>query len=241
MKEKVMNTVLFDLDGTLLPMDQEIFINSYMEAIARKIAPMGFEPKSLMKAIWIGTEDMVKNDGSMTNEERFWKIFADVLGKDIIEKKPYFDEFYKNEFKELGKIFTPNPMAAKCIDTLKEKGYTLAAATNPLFPRAATLARMEWARVNPESFELITSYEKSCFCKPNLNYYREVLDKLGKKPEECMMVGNDVAEDMCVSELGIDTYLLTDTLINKDEKDVSQFKNGDFAALYDYLKLLPEV
>jgi len=236
-----MNTVLFDLDGTMLPMEQEDFINGYMGAITKKFAPMGYAPKALMKAIWTGTEAMVKNDGTMTNEERFWQVFASILGNDIIEKKPDFNEFYKNEFKNVGKIFTPNPLAQKCVDILKEKGYTVAAATNPLFPLTATLARMEWAQIKPESFALITSYETSCFCKPNLNYYREVLDKLGKKTKECLMVGNDVAEDMCTDELGMDTFLLVDHLINKEKKDISIFRNGNYAGLYDYLKHLPKV
>ena len=32
-----MNTVLFDLDGTLLPMDQDEFIRLYMEGLARRV------------------------------------------------------------------------------------------------------------------------------------------------------------------------------------------------------------
>ena len=30
--------VLFDLDGTLLPMDMDVFINSYFGLLARKLA-----------------------------------------------------------------------------------------------------------------------------------------------------------------------------------------------------------
>ena len=69
-----MKTVLFDLDGTLLPMDQDEFIKAYFGGIATKLAPYGYEPDKLIKGIWTGTKAMVMNDGAMTNEERFWHI-----------------------------------------------------------------------------------------------------------------------------------------------------------------------
>ena len=35
-----LDTVLFDLDGTLLPMDQDVFIKAYFGRLARKLAPL---------------------------------------------------------------------------------------------------------------------------------------------------------------------------------------------------------
>ena len=63
-----MKTVLFDLDGTLLPMDQDVFIRAYFGGLAQKLAPLGYEPKQLLDAVWAGTGAMVKNDGSRTNQ-----------------------------------------------------------------------------------------------------------------------------------------------------------------------------
>ena len=37
-----MKTILFDLDGTLLPMDQDAFVKYYMGLFAQKMAPHGF-------------------------------------------------------------------------------------------------------------------------------------------------------------------------------------------------------
>ena len=50
-------TVLFDLDGTLLPMDQSVFAQDYFGRLARKLAPYGYEPKKLIEAVWAGTEE----------------------------------------------------------------------------------------------------------------------------------------------------------------------------------------
>ena len=74
----VITTVLFDLDGTLLPMDQDTFTHGYFKLLAAKLAPHGYEPKQLVEAIWTGTEAMVRNDGSRTNEAAFWNKFASI-------------------------------------------------------------------------------------------------------------------------------------------------------------------
>ena len=59
------------------------------------------------------------------------------------------------------------------------------------------------------------------------------------------MIGNDVDEDLCSAKLGFDTYLITDTIVNRDNKDYSDYKNGSFVGIlqrfsskaieYDYI------
>ncbi len=237
-----LNTFIFDLDGTLLPMpDQELFLDTYFSALTKKLEKEGLEPQGLMKAIWKSTEAMVKNDGSMTNEERFWQTFCRVFGDEGRKLEPIFDHFYRNEFCEAKNTTSQHPYAKECIRILKEKGYQIVVATNPLFPRIATHTRMGWAGLDPEDFELITTYENSSYCKPNLNYYREILSIIGKTPEQCIMVGNDVKEDMCVAELGMDTYLLKDCIICSEDLDLSQLKQGSFEDLYELIKGLPNL
>lgn len=64
-------TVVFDLDGTLLPMDQEVFTQSYFSHLCAALAPHGYDPHQLTKAVWAGTRAMVCNDGQATNETVF--------------------------------------------------------------------------------------------------------------------------------------------------------------------------
>ena len=52
--EKI-TTVLFDLDGTLIPFDQKEFIESYLYLISKKFVPMGYDKDMLIKALWDGT------------------------------------------------------------------------------------------------------------------------------------------------------------------------------------------
>ena len=46
--EKKIKAIFFDLDGTLLPMDQDVFIKAYFGALAKKLAPRGYAPDALI-------------------------------------------------------------------------------------------------------------------------------------------------------------------------------------------------
>lgn len=235
-----MNTFIFDLDGTLLPMqNQELFVETYFKALAKKIVPYGLDPQELIKAVWAGTKSMIKNDGSMTNEERFWEVFCSILGEEIRKLESVFEDFYLNEFSAAKSTTKMNPIAGECIQLLKEKGYRLVLATNPIFPRVATYTRIQWAGLNPEDFELITSYENSSYCKPNLEYYKAILDTIGATPQECRMVGNDVKEDMGVIQLGMEAFLLKDCIINTEDIDIKNLDQGSFEDLLEMVKHLP--
>ena len=89
--------IFFDLDGTLLPMDQEVFTKGYFHLLAGKLAPYGYQPQPLIDAIWSGTAAMVKNDGSRRNEEAFWQKFYSIFGEKSLQDKPLFEEFYRCE------------------------------------------------------------------------------------------------------------------------------------------------
>lgn len=231
-------TVLFDLDGTLLPMDQDVFVKEYFGRIAAKLAPQGYDPKKLVETIWRGTGAMVKNDGSKTNEEAFWELAVCVYGNQILKDKHFFDEFYEEEFDKIKAVCGYHPAAAQIVYGLKEKGYRVALATNPIFPARATQWRIRWAGLTPEDFSLYTTYENSRYCKPNLRYYQSILEQLNVAPEECLMVGNDVGEDMVATQLGMQVFLLTDCLINKENTDISRYPHGDMDALKGYLETL---
>ena len=228
--------VLFDLDGPLLPMDQERFTEIYFTNLAIKAAPLGYEPKSLVKHIWAGTAAMVKNDGSRINEQAFWDTFCGIYGPDAINHKPIFDEFYSNEFCKAKEACGFAPEADKVIKLLKAKGKGVVLATNPLFPSVATRNRASWAGLSISDFLLYTTYENSCYCKPNPKYYIEICEKLKLDPKECLMVGNDVTEDMVAETLGMKVFLLTDCIINKKNKDISAYPHGGFKELKQFIE-----
>lgn len=128
----MLTTILFDLDGTLLPMDQEVFVKDYLNRLAAKMIPYGYDPQMLVKAVWRGTGAMVANDGRKTNEAVFWETFADMFGQDDLEDVPLYDEFYETEFQECRHSCGFQPAAAETIRTLHAMGYRTVLATNPL-------------------------------------------------------------------------------------------------------------
>lgn len=219
-------------------MDNEAFTMGYFRLLAAKLSPHGYEPKQLVDAIWAGTAAMVKNDGTRSNEDAFWKKFAGVYGEKALADKPLFDEFYENDFQTAKAFCGVNPKAAETVHTLKEMGLRAALATNPIFPAVATESRIRWAGLEPEDFELRTTYENIGYCKPNPDYYREIAARLGVRPEECLMVGNDVTEDMVAESIGMQVFLLTDCLINKERKNIAKYPRGSFNQLMQFIDTL---
>lgn len=227
-------TVLFDLDGTLLPMDKDVFVNKYFSTLAAYLAPHGYNSEKLIDTVWKGTGAMIENDGSSTNETKFWCAFADAFGEAALKDKPLFDYFYEHIFGEIQSVCGFDKRSAETVRMLKERGLRVGLATNPIFPKAATGARIRWAGLDTSDFDIITTYESSSYCKPNPNYYVEVCDKLSVDPEECLVVGNDVLEDMVAEKLGMKVFLLTDYLINKPGTDINRYPNGSFPELIKY-------
>lgn len=234
----MIKNILFDLDGTLLPMDQDKFANGYFSRLVKKLAPLGYDPKKTVDGIWAGTAAMVKNNGDCTNEQAFWNKFGEIFGEKAIKDKPVFDEYYRVEFQDVKTDCGFNTQAAGTVKKLKKDGFKLILATNPIFPAVATESRIKWAGLDKDDFLLYTTYENSHYCKPNPDYYREICEKLSLNPTECLMVGNDAEEDAAAEKLGMKVFLLTDCLINKKGKDISGYPHGGFKELDKYINIL---
>lgn len=237
----LIKTVLFDLDGTLLPLDEQKFIETYFNLLGKKFYSLGYPPKTMLQAVWAGTEAMVNNDGRKTNEDVFWEVFENKTNIKRSSIESEFIHFYNNQFDFVKDSTNPNDAYVTMINQLKDKGYQLVLATNPIFPEIATKKRMAWANLETSLFSLITTYENSFYAKPNPNYYSSICQELSLTFEECLMVGNDVNEDMIVKEMGMQVFLLTDCLNNKNNIDISQFPNGNLTILQDYLEKLPNI
>jgi len=227
--------ILFDMDGTLLPMDIDEFTKGYFKLLCKKFVPLGYDRDELIKAVWDATGAMVANDGTRTNEEVFWEAFGTHMDGRAVKDRGLFDEFYENEFGGARDFCGFDPAMAAFIRKVRNAGYRTAVATNPIFPMTALRQRLEWAGLDPDGFELITAYENSGYCKPNPAYYTEIAQKLGVDPGQCLMVGNDAREDLAAGKAGMDVFLLTTCLLNRDEIDISAYDHGDLEALEKYI------
>lgn len=228
-------TILFDLDGTLLPMDQDQFTNAYFKLLSKKMAAHGYLPEQLIQGVWAGTLEMLKNNGERTNEEVFWQKFTEIFGEKVRADKALFEDFYQKDFQMVKDFCGFNPKSAEIVKKLKEKGYRVVLATNPIFPAIATESRIRWVGLEPEDFEFYTTYENTSYSKPNPEYFRFLIEKLNLNPEECLMIGNDVADDLAALKVRIPVFILTDCLINKENVDISNYPQGSLDELWQYI------
>ena len=234
---KMYQAILFDLDGTLLPMDNDEFIKGYLSLLAKELTAYGYNSKELVSAMWKGVESMVKNNGVRYNNLEFWDTFASLMGERVYNDIPIFDEFYNNDFNKAISLTNPTHLAKEAVQLAKEKADKVILATNPFFPEVAVNARMEWAGLLPNDFHYITHYENSKFCKPNPKYYLEIAEKMGITPQKCLMVGNNTKEDIWAGQAaGFDTYLITDCIIKDGE--APKTKQGSFQNLVEFLEKL---
>ena len=236
----MIGTILFDLDGTLLPMDIDEFTAVYFEELLRDLVPLGIDGERLTAAVWRGTAAMFKNDGSRLNSEAFWETFKLAypdLGEDALSA---FDRFYAEGFDRIKRVTHPDPRAAQVMREVARRGFRAALATSPIFPPEAARKRLAWAGLDPRDFELITSFENSRYAKPSAGYYLDIARTLGVAPEECLMVGNNVQEDMAAREVGMEVFLLTDCLLNPDGGDITVYPHGSFPELLDLIASLPK-
>lgn len=236
----MINTILFDLDGTLLPMDMKAFEKLYFGAMSGYLGDL-IGPKELVSKIWASTNVMINNVEHRTNEEVFMEDFKTRIDGDIEVYKARFHKFYDEEFIKAKAAVFESKLMQESIKLLKEKGYKLVIATNPLFPLKAILHRIRWAGFQPSEFEYITSYEQNHYCKPHLKYYEEILTEIEKTPEECMMVGNDVQEDIIAGKLGLKTFLIKDCLLHRTDDETAADYEGDYESFYEFVKSLPAV
>ena len=103
-------------------------------------------------------------------------------------------------------------------DDLAKTGLKLVLASNPIFPMEVQCQRLGWAGLSHIPFHFITHIENMSFCKPRVEYYQQICQKIHEPPESCLMVGNDSINDMVAARAGLSTYLTTDV---KDDDSAS--------------------
>lgn len=231
--------ILFDMDGTLVPMDEDLFLKLYLTELAKEMIPHGVMPEQMQPAVWKGVGAMVKNDGSRTNEEAFWATFRALVPQEEQAAKALYEttmRFYTNGFNKAKASTTANPLAVQAVQLARQKAPLVILATNPLLPMSAQCTRMGWVGLKKEDFDKVTAYEASRYCKPNPAYYTAICEELQLDPAACLMIGNDETEDMqAASAVGMAGYLITDCLKPSRNDYRWNGPRGSFAQMVEWL------
>jgi FMN phosphatase YigB (HAD superfamily) len=235
---RTIKAVLFDLDGTLLDNDLDVFLPRYLEAIAARVAHV-VPPKQFIQCLLAGTKAMTANDGRGTNEQVFAEVFYPLIGHSREELEPIFLDFYQQNYPALGQYTQRKPEARQVMQAAFDLGYDVAISTNPLFPMVAMEERLRWAGVDGFPYRLVTSYENCHASKPGLRYYQEVLEMMGCPGAQALVVGNE-AHDLLPAQLGCKTYLVPSPQTRLDPAMPPPDYQGDLAGVEVVLRKLAQ-
>jgi FMN phosphatase YigB (HAD superfamily) len=211
----MLKAVLFDIDNTLILYDEARFLQSYFPMLAARfkdIIPADRFADKLMQATLV----MHQNDGSMTNRERFLGAFcqgADWSRDDIWSR---FENFYLEDWDKLKNAVKIPDHAREVFGDISRKGLKIVIATNPIFPLVAQIKKLEWAGLGDIDAALVTNIDNMSFCKPQLGYFQQICGIIGEKPQGCLMVGDDPANDMVAAKIGMKTYQTVDSLDHQE-------------------------
>ena len=205
----MLKAVLFDLDNTLLFLDEMEFFQNYLSQISPAFTDL-MPIEVFQQKLIFSTRAFMKNNGEMLNKEFFLNVFSEGLGVPREEIWNRFLDFYTVEFDQLGEMATLPEGGREVLLRLQEKRLKLVIASNPVWPQMVQRKRLAWAGIEDLDYALVTSIENMSFCKPRLEYFREICTKIGVEPEECLMVGNDPVNDMMGANLGMKTFLVLD-------------------------------
>ena len=236
MKAEKYEAILLDLDGTLINLDLNQFITAYVGLLAEKFTDfMGSE--TFAGHLFASTEVMVKNsDGLLTNRDVFYEDFCRRTGCELETIEPRIDEFYQNDYPALKRYSQPLPVAKTIAELLLEKNVPVVLATNPIFPPEAVEQRVFWGKLQTEHFDLITTMNNMHYCKPNPDYYSEIAEMIGVRPEKCLMAGNDAQEDLAAAKAGMETFLVDDFLLNRTGAEPQSHYRGRLTDLLQFIQ-----
>ncbi|HZK43374.1 MAG TPA: HAD family hydrolase [Syntrophomonadaceae bacterium] len=230
--------ILFDLDGTLLDIDMDYFLPLYFEKMVLMGEKYGFDNmQEMVKQVFNSTSVMMADTNlRITNEEIFLQDFLDKCDHLTRDKTlEFFDHFYNDGFPKLSKYAKPFPGILEMMENLFKEERKIVIATNSVFPHTAIQQRLDWAGVGHFDYDLITSYEVMHACKPKFSYYEEIATIIGVDPKNCLMVGNDIGEDLVAGKIGMKTFLVEDRLIDKGIDIKPNFK-GNLESLFRFME-----
>lgn len=229
--------ILFDLDGTLLRVQMTEFIPRYVHGLAACCAD-SVRPGKFEKAMLGAIRTLIRDEGcrEITNEQRVIAYLHQQLAVPAEVIKDSFARFQKDGLSDLEGLVKPIPLARKILEECQERGVPLVLATNPVFPAFMIQARLQWGGLGDLHFAHLTSFENSCFCKPQPGYFQEIAALLKVAPEDCLMVGNDTCHDLSAAAVGMETFLVDTWLVEREDALLPCNNRGDHLELQAFLQ-----
>ena len=140
-----MKNFLFDMDGTLLPMDLNYFGKLYFGALIKWFDARGLDGKAYFDAMMKSVEAIYKGDGSKTNAQKYWECFTALTGVGEDEGNELFNAFYASDFVAAKQSCSYSSDMVETVRILQRAGITPYLTTNAIVPLTAIQVRLAWA------------------------------------------------------------------------------------------------
>lgn len=201
----MIKAILLDMDNTLLINPDMAFARAFLEIFEQHFAAAGFEnaTDNFRRAIQAMSREQM---GNRSNTQLTLEMLS---GGDIERAKATLDSFYADVYPQLKNCIAAVDGASELIYQLREMGYDLVIATNPIYPETAIRQRMTWAGLPQDEnlYTLITSADNMHFAKPDPAYYAEILGRVGVEPDEVLMVGDSMKNDIIPAQtIGLHSF-----------------------------------
>ena len=205
----MIKAVLLDLDNTLLSNPDRQFSEAFRRRFDRHLSDC-FDIERGLDGLRTGMRAIHnERDGCLTNADVMLSGLSNVLSLPEKAASAVLASFYEDSYGQLASLTAPVAMAEGLVACLLQQDILVAIATNPLYPESAIRRRLAWAGLDPfiDSFAFITHSENMHFAKPDPAYYAETVARIGVEPDEALMVGDHVTNDILPARsLGMHTW-----------------------------------
>jgi len=221
--------LLFDLDGTLLDIDGEQFLDDYVAALApyfQRWADVDVFTRSVMAA----SVPIFGLHPHETNGEVFRNHLSRHLGMAPSVVDETMGRFHREAMDAMPIRRGPIADARPCVEAALRGGFQVAVATTPIYQPAVVALRLRWAGLEDIPWSLVTHSENMHTCKPDVDYFAEAASLLGIPPTQCLMIGDDRLQDMPAAKCGMHVYW------TKAGRQTPEIWGGRLDLLTDYLQ-----
>lgn len=199
----MIKAILLDLDDTLIHNPTMAFMLAYFAQVDAHFGALwGERPysqllsASVRRLMFDPVTDVTTLQHS--NLTRILAGLAAEIDRTPAEVLAALSDFYAGGYQALRPCVRPADGASALLAALQAQGYAIVIATNPVYPADAIRQRLAWGSL-PDDFAqyaLVTTADNMHFAKPSPAYYAEILARVGVEPDEAVMIGDSLTNDV---------------------------------------------